>query len=279
MTSVCVKAGETEGYLYLIGVEPSSEVILNENVVLEPVECRPDPDAMIDSVMKYGSKSEINLGIVIATLRLTRAQFHIKTSSADGRSLAVNTRNAQTDICLLSALLHKEIYWNLQCNVSADQFNQSSFMNVIMSHQLFLPRSIEVIERDECKLIESVFVSASEMMDKPAFATAVNALWSYRQSLRPSVQLAILWAGIEALFRVQAELRFRISLLTSKFLDGDADEYIAIRKLYDDRSKAVHEGIVKSKVAVESTAALLHKLILKCIEINDLPNEKDLLFS
>ena len=34
MTSVCVKAGETEGYLYLIGVEPSSEVILNENVVL-----------------------------------------------------------------------------------------------------------------------------------------------------------------------------------------------------------------------------------------------------
>lgn len=141
MTSIRAKTGETEGYLYLIGIEPGSEIRLNQNTVLEPIECQPDPDAMIDSIMKHGSKSEIDLGIVIATLRSTRAQLHIKVKSPDGRSLVTNLWNAQTDICLLSALLHKEIYWNLQCNVSADQFNQSSFMNVVMSSRLFLPRS------------------------------------------------------------------------------------------------------------------------------------------
>ena len=163
--------------------------------------------------------------------------------------------------------------------MSASDFTGDTFVNIAAPRHLFLPKNLTVVSAEECSFVESVFAVVSKMMDEPAFYTAVNALWSYRQSLRPTVQLAILWAGIESLFGIRSELRFRISLLASKFLGGTAEDYAVTKKLYNERSKAVHEGKIKSTSTVNSTAELLHKLILECIKKKDLPREADILFS
>lgn len=276
MTSIRVKEGQSEGYLFLMGVEPARTITLSEKIDLEPARCHPNPDAMIDSIMKHGSQSEIDLGILVSTLRLTCAQLRVQSS--DAQELAVDLWNAQTDILLLSALLHKEIYWSVQCDVKADLFDATSSVNIVLSRRLFLPRECVEISLSDCAYVESIFAVATRLMNKPTFSNAVNALWSYRQALRPSVQMAILWSGIESLFEIKNELRFRTSLFIAKLLDADFEKYQEIKKLYDSRSKAVHAANVSNIETVKTTANLLHQLILKCVEIGDIPDEKTILF-
>lgn len=106
----------------------------------------------------------------------------------------------------------------------------------------------------------------------------MNSLWSYKQSLRPSVQMAIIWAGIESLFGVRSELVFRVSTLAALFLGGGKQKQQEIKKLYRARSEAVHEGKQPSESCVSDSAELLQALILECVERGCLPNEDGLLF-
>lgn len=276
MVSIRTHDGQTQGYLFLMGIKPASAIRLREGMRLEPASCNPDPDAMIDSIMKHGSQNEIDLGLLIATLRLTSAQLLIESS--DAKELAADLWNAQTDLCLTSALLHEEIYWTVQCDVEAGLFDETSSVHVVLPHRLFLPRDFVEIPFERCSYLESVFSNASKMMSNSSFSFAVNALWSYRQNLRLSVQMAILWAGIESLFGIRNELRFRISLLVAKFLDRGLDFYQEVKKLYDCRSSAVHNGSISDKEAVKATANLLHQIILKCVEVQKMPDEKTILF-
>ena len=101
----------------------------------------------------------------------------------------------------------------------------------------------------------------------------------------PRVQLAILWAGIESLFRINNELSFRISLYIAKFLGNeDSNEekrlFDEVKSLYKSRSSAVHGDNIKGDInsLVTRSATLLNKLIVKCIEINELPNVESLIY-
>ena len=116
-------------------------------------------------------------------------------------------------------------------------------------------------------------------MDEKRFYTAVNSLWAYRMNPNPFVQMAVLWAGIESLVGAGSyELSYRISTITALFLDTGAEGRNSIKKLYNARSKAVHEGHIKDIRDVNKSAALLRDLLLKCIEVVDLPNEEKLMF-
>lgn len=65
---------ENISYIFLCGINPGKTIILNDSVKIEPVSCSPDPNDMIASIMKTGSKSEFELGMLISTLRYTTAQ-------------------------------------------------------------------------------------------------------------------------------------------------------------------------------------------------------------
>lgn len=102
----------------------------------------------------------------------------------------------------------------------------------------------------------------------------------------PTVQLTILWAGIESLFNVRSEISFRLSLSIAKFLEPSNSSkgllvYNKVKKLYNYRSKAVH-GVSSpnSRETVLATIALLNLLIKKCITSGELPSKTEqLLFS
>ncbi|MBQ9022170.1 MAG: hypothetical protein IJ113_09230 [Eggerthellaceae bacterium] len=80
------------------------------------------------------------------------------------------------------------------------------------------------------------------------------------------------------MFSIQSELVFRISYLSSRFLDLDENGFRKVKRLYNARSKAIHAGISPSVEIIDETAALLHALILKCVSSGELPSEDKLLF-
>ena len=255
---IVVNESAAASYLYLMGLTIDEELPLTQHLSLLPATCKASPDDMINSVMKYGSGDETDLGVLIAVLRKTTAQLRVV---GEGKELAVRVWNAQSAIVLLSALL------------------PCSAINVVLSTRLFIPRKLKVINDSEKQWIRQHYRDAWELFDKNTrFETAVNSLWSYKQSLRPSVQMAIIWAGIESLFGVRSELVFRVSTLAALFLGGGKQKQQEIKKLYRARSEAVHEGKQPSESCVSDSAKLLQALILECVERGCLPNEDGLLF-
>lgn len=277
--SIRAREGDTSTYLFLMGINPERPIQLAENLTVEPVACNPNPDDMIDVVMNQetGSCSEIELGILISTMRQTTAQLLIM--GVDAEQLAVRAWNAQTDVTLLSALTGNEIYWNIQSNKGADEFSKDSYTNVVVNTRLYIPKSASLIKEAECTWLEKNYSIATKLMDEKRFYTAVNSLWAYQMNPNPSVQMAVLWAGIESLVGTGSyELSYRISTTAALFLDAGAEGRNSVKRLYTARSKAVHEGHVKDIEDVNKSAVLLRDLLLKCIEVADLPNEEKLMF-
>ena len=277
--SIQTQEGDTSTYLFLMGINPERPIQLAENLTIEPVTCYPNPDDMIGVIMnqEIGSCRETDLGILISTMRQTTAQLLIKGVNAN--QLAVHAWNAQSDVTLLSALTGKEIYWHIQSNKGADEFSKDSYINIVVNTRMYIPQSTSLIKEAECTWLENNFSIAARLMDEKRFYTAVNSLWAYRMNPNPFVQMAVLWAGIESLVGAGSyELSYRISTITALFLDTGAEGRNSIKKLYNARSKAVHEGHIKDIRDVNKSAALLRDLLLKCIEVVDLPNEEKLMF-
>lgn len=81
--AICIEEKQNISFIYLCGIKPSREVILDEGVTLMPAVATPEPNDMIDCITKSYHASEVELGVLIATLRLTTAQIKIKES--DGK--------------------------------------------------------------------------------------------------------------------------------------------------------------------------------------------------
>jgi len=269
---VCVSNKEKESYLYLLGVVPERTIRLSENVYLCPVISDPNPDDMIDAVMKNGSQTEFELGILIASLRATSAQIIIKNENLE--DLAIDTWNSQTICFLLSALINHEIVWYFQSNVSADKFNSKSRVSLVNPHICKLPNDNKTLTLSDCEYIENNMSSLLSLSNNNSFYNAANALWCYNRNPRPAIQLSVIWAGIESLFQIEYNIKKQLSVSISRFLKGNDSMTDDIKQLYSCRSKAVHELYNGEESVVTSSANLLHQLIIKCVENEELPDYK-----
>lgn len=66
---IVVNESAAASYLYLMGLTIDEELPLTQHLSLLPATCKASPDDMINSVMKYGSGDETDLGVLIAVLR------------------------------------------------------------------------------------------------------------------------------------------------------------------------------------------------------------------
>ena len=97
------------------------------------------------------------------------------------------------------------------------------------------------------------------------------------------VRIMLLWAGIEGLLSVDAELSRRLALYAALLLDGSADEKAAyfdeVKKAYAVRSRAVHGGgLKKSKLeeGYRTAGRILIGLIARCVELGRVPTASEL---
>ena len=275
MGGIIVSQKETETFIYICGISPIRSIKFDENIDLLPVESEPVPDDMIDCVMKNGSKSEFELGVLISTLRKTTAVLRIRNIIP--KTLACMAWNAQWICVYIGALLKCEVSWYFQANKSADEFNAFTKVNMIYPNMHKFPDELKVINQEECDYLEQSMPKVLNLCKDYKLSTAMNALWSYKWNPNAAVQFSIVWGGIESLFLIERKIKVRLATAASRFLLGNDDMIEKIKKLYEARCKAVHELKSNGEALLDESVNLLHSLILRCVEVNDLPDVKVLL--
>ncbi len=113
------------------------------------------------------------------------------------------------------------------------------------------------------------------------FGIALDALCSYLHTERDRMKAAQLWVGIEAIFEVQFEISYRLPLLAALMLQprGPGCKVLRdqIKKLYNERSKAIHgQEFKNAKEHVHEVRKLLARLLTRIIEDGRLPSKEDL---
>lgn len=272
---ISVQEGSTTSYIYVCGIKPIREICLDENVTLIPVISSPNPDDMIDCIMKYGNGCEFEMGLLIATLRMVTAQ--LKITAVNSKELAIKTWNAQHICIQISAMLNCEVAWYFQASNSADKFNAHTQVSMIYPNMYKFPSGVQVVEEEQCAYLEQNMATALRLENNEEYGNASNALWCYKMHFRPSVQLSVLWGGIESLFLFEKNIKKNLSVSVSRFINNNDDEVEEIRDLYESRCKAVHELKNGQDTALADSANLLHKLICKCIENGAVPDVDELL--
>lgn len=123
----------------------------------------------------------------------------------------------------------------------------------------------------------------AKLVEVPRVRLAVEALTTHQHLFSPRMMAASIWAGIEALLDVKAELRFRLALLAACILEPRGDRrietYRQMKKMYDVRSKAVH-GVAMSEelliAHIVEARRSLSDMLCKIVEAGKAPSEDDL---
>jgi len=116
------------------------------------------------------------------------------------------------------------------------------------------------------------------LLEQPPFHLAIDSLTTHHQHANLRMAAAALWAGFEALFGINSELRFRLAVLAASYLEERGPSRLAIyrriKKLYDFRSKAVHGGVVSEGLLTNhiiEVRELLSRLVCRMTEIGTMP--------
>jgi hypothetical protein len=137
---------------------------------------------------------------------------------------------------------------------------------------------------EDAQWIKLHMETALRFVDEPKFQNAMQAVTSFHCVPYPSMRLLVAWSGLEALFGVDQEISFRLSLYITNFLKIAVDRYSEFEKLrrsYDDRSRVAHGAATKAKAVDEHatyTLDILRACLAKCIETGAFPNPKELIF-
>jgi hypothetical protein len=139
------------------------------------------------------------------------------------------------------------------------------------------------ITADDCDWVARHFRSFLPLYEVAAFRLATDCLSTYALNANLRMSTAELWTGVESLFSVNTELRFRISALVATLLepigDGRLALYRRMKSLYDFRSKVVHGTDVSHDDLtshVVEVRRILSGLLMKIIESNRLPSMDEL---
>lgn len=137
---------------------------------------------------------------------------------------------------------------------------------------------------DDARWIKLHMETALRFVHKPKFQNAMQALTSFHCIPYASTCLLVAWSGLEALFGVDQEISFRLSLYITNFLKSGDDrhsEFEKLRRSYDDRSRVAHGAATRAKALHEHalyTRDILRACLAKCIETDEFPDTKQLTF-
>ena len=273
--AICIRENQSVAYLYLCGIKPVRDVRLGGGLTLMPATADPAPDDMIDSIMKSNHASELELGVLIAALRMTTAQ--IKIEDAAGEALAAKTWNTQQICVQISAMLDCDLAWYFQADSPVEMFSANTDIHIVMENMYKIPNDCVEISDEKCSFLEANIGKACKLAETNGkFYLATNAMWSYRLNFMQAIKISVIWSGIEALFMVDHNIKNTIAESSSVFIYGDSSHAEEIKALYKDaRCKAIHEYSNGTPDLYKGSNELLHKLILKCIEKEDTPEVKN----
>ena len=261
---------ETETYLYVNGLSVDRPIALNPHVTLHPA-------TWVASREVVEPLCESQLDFAVASVFLPHVTSQLRVTASTGRELATLAWNSVWDAVLLSALCDCEAVCNFQCSTAVEKLGPDSRLH-ITNYQLRGLVEVHTMTAAEADWAVTSFGVARRLLSDSSFQAAVHALASYRWHSLPRARLALLWSGIEGLFRIESEVVFRLSLYVAKFLWPDDEDrrrsaFAEVKTLYKARSAAVHGGKLKENpgVTVQRSAILLRQLLFRCVSLDDVP--------
>ncbi|MFN3243689.1 MAG: hypothetical protein ACE37K_19440 [Planctomycetota bacterium] len=142
--------------------------------------------------------------------------------------------------------------------------------------------SVPAIAKSDLDWVEEHLASLAELLEVTRFRLAVECLTTHQHEGSLRMTAASLWSGIEALFGVTSELRFRLASLAAAFLaprgDARVQRYRETKRLYDVRSKVVHGAAIESDAVTQHVLLarqLLAELLSRMIEAGRVPAGDD----
>jgi hypothetical protein len=121
------------------------------------------------------------------------------------------------------------------------------------------------------------------LLMNPQFETAVEALTTYNHHRSLRVMASLLWAGIESLFQIEAELAYRLATYIAVVLEPRSADRLALHRklknMYKVRCKAVHGSVVSEKDLsdhVKDAREILSRLLCAFTESGSLPTKDEL---
>lgn len=266
-------------YLYLNGVTVPRKLVLANDIELLPASSPPELGGVLEA-----SQNNVEFGVKAIFLPAVSSQIRIVAENPE--KLAAKAWNSLWDAILIGALHDCEAACNFQCDVSMEDLRSGADLKVTNFHFRGVKMAPRALTESEASWLEANFEVATELMEEEVFQSAVHALATYRWHPHPRAQLALLWSGIEGLFKIDSELVFRLSLIAANFLSGNSMEekektFGHVKGLYKQRSAAVHGGRIKgdAKKAVADSKALLNRVIRRCIDLKSLPAADTLMFT
>ncbi len=152
---------------------------------------------------------------------------------------------------------------------------------------IWVPKSImtKTFTTSDAEWIKKNYSTFNKMAsESERFKFALEAAVDWRFAKEKRSAIARIWSGIESIFEINAELSFRIPLYASTIMADRGKERLKaferVKKLYNIRSKAVHGAPIKDSeldIGIEGSFSLLRDLILKSVELENVPSSQDFL--
>ena len=146
-----------------------------------------------------------------------------------------------------------------------------------------LSSSIAVIDSEVGTWVGTHHEQLLDLRAVARFHMALASLSSSYTTTDLRLNIAALWAGLEALTGVSQEISFRLSALLGTLLTEPGAERVAtyreIKHLYSLRSKAVHGAEMSDELLQQHTIearALLRRCLLRITDLGTVPSTSDL---
>lgn len=203
--------------------------------------------------------------------------LHI-TSDQGGQALAAKTWNALWIFHLLALACRRPVM-PLYCAANHGTRFTLANRNLVIHR---LPSVAPASDADIDWATEH-FAAFHDLLAENRFQNAVRCYGNAHYLFDDDAKIMLLWAGIEGLLDIDAELRRRIALHAAILLDGTPGEkalyFERVKKGYDVRSRVVHGSRAKPEVLQQGYALageVLLTLLRKCVELGRVPSAAEL---
>lgn len=255
------------------GLRIAEEFEVTAGVIIAPTFPKLDLGATVAGCRQFNDYAAALHGSEIAT-------FAVRIEhEGDGDGLAVKAWNALWVFHLLSVACRAPCFSLYSvCDGDEPLFSAASpspFVRPVANIHTATPK-----ELDWARYHSETF---DQLIKVAEFSAAMRCYGNAHLLPEHDVRIMLLWAGIEGLLSVDAELSRRLALYAAILLDGSPDEkakyFEFVKKAYGVRSRAVHgAGLKKPKLeeGCRTAADILIGLIARCVELGRVPSPSEL---
>ncbi|QPF82696.1 hypothetical protein IC762_23505 [Bradyrhizobium genosp. L] len=251
----------------------------------------PDGDPAL--VYLYRRDAKQRIGIKLKHIREGRETF----KKIDGVDFEIALRSPNGDGTFEFDPVH--VFSFLLMIKTGGWINAPAILNVSMldqdfeCHDIFCMPFIEAspthyqdiaLTNEDAIWIKANMATALRFTKKAMFQNAMQALTSFHCVPYANVALLLAWSGLEALFRTETELSFRLCLYIANLLKSGSEReemFERLRQSYNARSKVAHGSGARLAELPELayfTRDVLRSCLAKCIELGHFPEPKKLIF-